>query len=140
MNLLDMLGNQLSVPEIRINASTLQEPAVNVDLILDVGNSHTCGILVEDHADESNGLKQTYELQLRDLGHPTTCITSCLKAGLNLPRPNSASRTFPLKAGATMPLSGRPLPASAVKPAEWRCCVRGGGLNRHFQPAALSVG
>ncbi|WJY17007.1 virulence factor SrfB [Pectobacteriaceae bacterium CE90] len=70
LNLLDILGSQLNMPEIRINASTLQEPAVNVDLILDVGNSHTAGILVEDHADESNGLKQTYELQIRDLSQP----------------------------------------------------------------------
>ncbi|MFP1738079.1 virulence factor SrfB [Lonsdalea quercina] len=70
LNLLDVLGNQLEIPEVQITASTLQEPAVNVDLILDVGNSHTAGILVEDHADESNGLKQTYEMQIRDLSEP----------------------------------------------------------------------
>ncbi|CNL04448.1 virulence factor SrfB [Yersinia frederiksenii] len=70
LNLLELLGSQIGIPEIKINTSTLQEPVVNVDLILDVGNSHTCGILVEDHADESNGLKQTYELQIRDLSEP----------------------------------------------------------------------
>jgi len=70
LNILDMLGMQLSVPEVKIVAGTLQAPAVNVDLILDVGNSHTCGILVEDHADEINGLQQTYELQIRDLEQP----------------------------------------------------------------------
>lgn len=65
LNLLELLGEQLDLSEIHIQAATLQTPAVNVDIILDVGNSHTCGILVEDHPEESNGLKQTYELQLR---------------------------------------------------------------------------
>ena len=51
-------------------AATLQQPAIDVDLVLDVGNSHTCGVLVEDHPEESNGLKQTYELQLRSLSEP----------------------------------------------------------------------
>lgn len=70
LNLLDIMATLLDVPEIRITSGTLKEPAINVDLILDVGNSHTAGILVEDHADESNGLRQTYELQIRDLSQP----------------------------------------------------------------------
>ena len=52
LNILHMLGEQLSVPELKISAATLQEPAIAVDLILDVGNSHTCGIMVEDHVDD----------------------------------------------------------------------------------------
>lgn len=71
LNVLNLIGSQLELNEIKIHTATLQEPVVNVDLILDVGNSHTCGILVEDHPDESNGLKQTYELQLRR-SHPAT--------------------------------------------------------------------
>lgn len=70
LNLLHMLGSQLAVPQIKIIGTTLQQPAVNVDVILDVGNSHTCGVLVEDHPEENHGLKQTYELQLRSLSAP----------------------------------------------------------------------
>lgn len=70
LNLLHMLGHQLAVPQIKIVGATLQQPAVDVDLVLDVGNSHTCGVLVEDHPEENNGLKQTYELQLRSLSAP----------------------------------------------------------------------
>ena len=70
LNILHMLGSQLTVPEIKLSAETLQEPAVSVDLILDVGNSHTCGILVEDHPEEVDGLKNVYELHLRDLSRP----------------------------------------------------------------------
>ncbi|WP_409308774.1 virulence factor SrfB [Pectobacterium sp. B1J-3] len=99
MNLLDMLGNQLSVPEIRINTNTLQEPAVNVDLILDVGNSHTCGILVEDHADESNGLKQTYELQLRDLGEPHYLYNELFESRVEFAQAKFGKQNFSVESG-----------------------------------------
>ncbi len=69
LNLLELLATQLDIPEIDIGGDALQEP-VNVDLILDVGNSHTCGILVEEHPTERNGLKYSYELQIRDLSEP----------------------------------------------------------------------
>ena len=58
LNLLELLGEQLNLSDIHLQAATQQTPAVNVDIILDVGNSHTCGILVEDHPEESNGLKR----------------------------------------------------------------------------------
>ncbi|MCG8156621.1 virulence factor SrfB [Brenneria goodwinii] len=99
MNLLDMLGNQLSVPEIRINAGTLQEPAVNVDLILDVGNSHTCGILVEDHPDESNGLKQTYELQLRDLSEPHYLYNELFESRVEFAQAKFGKQNFSVESG-----------------------------------------
>ncbi|MDD3445821.1 MAG: virulence factor SrfB, partial [Zavarzinia sp.] len=43
---------------------------VAVDLVLDIGNSRTCGILLESHADERMDLNDSYVLELRDLGHP----------------------------------------------------------------------
>lgn len=45
--------------------------AVDVDLILDIGNSRTCGILVESFPDETRvDLNNCYALGLRDLGRP----------------------------------------------------------------------
>ncbi|MCK8349923.1 virulence factor SrfB, partial [Erwinia amylovora] len=52
LNILHFLAHQLSLPELKIIAANLQEPAIAVDLILDVGNSHTCVIMVEDHTDD----------------------------------------------------------------------------------------
>lgn len=43
---------------------------VEVDLVLDIGNSRTCGILMEAHADDRMDLNDSYVLELRDLGHP----------------------------------------------------------------------
>lgn len=99
LNLLELLGNQVGVPEIKINTSTLQEPAVNVDLILDVGNSHTCGILVEDHADESNGLKQTYELQIRDLSEPHHLYNELFESRVEFAQAKFGKQNFSVESG-----------------------------------------
>ncbi|MEQ9720894.1 virulence factor SrfB [Yersinia alsatica] len=99
LNLLELLGSQVGVPEIKINTSTLQEPAVNVDLILDVGNSHTCGILVEDHADESNGLKQTYELQIRDLSEPHHLYNELFESRVEFAQAKFGKQNFSVESG-----------------------------------------
>lgn len=70
LNLLTLLGEQLMVPEVKFVTHTLSTPAIPVDLILDVGNTHTCGVLVEDHGDANDGLRQTAELQVRSLSEP----------------------------------------------------------------------
>jgi hypothetical protein len=72
LNLLHLLGNQLPVPEIKIisNTATDLHKPIQVDMVLDVGNSRTCGILIEDHPQESDGLRKRYELELRDLTQP----------------------------------------------------------------------
>ena len=36
---------------------------IPVDMVLDVGNSRTCGILIEDHPQENDGLSKRYELE-----------------------------------------------------------------------------
>jgi len=72
LNLLHVLGGALPVPQIRVvsNRSSDLHHAIPVDLVLDVGNSRTCGILVEDHPQENDGLSKRYELELRDLTRP----------------------------------------------------------------------
>ncbi|WP_318377739.1 virulence factor SrfB [Enterobacter sp.] len=70
LNLLTLLGEQLTVPEVKIVTHTLSTLAIPVDLILDVGNTHTCGVIIEDHGDANDGLRQTAELQVRSLSEP----------------------------------------------------------------------
>jgi hypothetical protein len=43
---------------------------ISVDLVLDVGNSRTCGILVEENAGEGTSLANSVPLALRDLSRP----------------------------------------------------------------------
>ncbi len=99
LNLLDLLGSQLQLNEIKIHTATLQEPVVNVDLILDVGNSHTCGILVEDHPDESNGLKQTYELQIRDLSEPHQVYNEMFESRVEFAEAHFGKANYSLESG-----------------------------------------
>ncbi|MEQ4694523.1 virulence factor SrfB [Providencia manganoxydans] len=70
LNLLQILGENIKLPEVKLNETKSQEPPIEVDLILDVGNSRTCGILIEDHKNDDKGLTQLYELTLRDLSRP----------------------------------------------------------------------
>lgn len=62
---------KIELPQIKLIDSTGRNKVVTkVDLILDIGNSRTCGILVENQAQASDRLMQNYLLQLRDLTHP----------------------------------------------------------------------
>lgn len=70
LNLLEMLATQLAIPTITLCTAYAQVPAIPVDLVLDVGNSHTCGVLIEDHGRENNGLAQCAELHIRSLSQP----------------------------------------------------------------------
>lgn len=72
LNWLSILGEQAGLPEvvIRSNARGDVRAAIPVDMVLDVGNSRTCGILVEEHPQQGHGLKNRYELALRDLSLP----------------------------------------------------------------------
>ena len=99
LNLLELLGEQLQLSDIYLQAATQQTPAVNVDIILDVGNSHTCGILVEDHPEESNGLKQTYELQLRDLSQPHQVYNELFDSRLEFAQAHFGKANFSLESG-----------------------------------------
>lgn len=45
-------------------------PPVMVDLVLDIGNARTCGILIEEHPGQGVNLSDSYPLALRDLSRP----------------------------------------------------------------------
>ncbi|HCR1907824.1 TPA: virulence factor SrfB [Enterobacter kobei] len=70
LNLLEIIAEQLPALQIQIVSETLSSPAIGVDLILDVGNSHTAGIMIEDHGTANDGLRQCAELQIRSLSEP----------------------------------------------------------------------
>lgn len=72
LNLLALIGEELNIPNFKIIAHNRSDvnQGIAVDLILDVGNSRSCGILVEDHAQEQDSLKKRYELSIRDLSMP----------------------------------------------------------------------
>ena len=64
----------IPVPRVHLMSDLLdsnkQERPIEVDMVLDVGNSRTCGILIENHGPTGDGLKFNYVLQMRDLHDP----------------------------------------------------------------------
>lgn len=72
LNILWLLGARVAPPSIRLlsnRPNDIHQP-IPVDMVLDVGNSRTFGILIEDHPQQGDGLKTRYELELRDLTRP----------------------------------------------------------------------
>ena len=90
LNALSLLEEKFKVPEIKIlsnvssakNASSRQMKPIEVDLVLDIGNSRTCGILIENHPQGSDNLMNRYELVLRDLSRPEQCYTEPFESRL----------------------------------------------------------
>ena len=72
LGFLGILGQFCGMPRLtlRSNGDDKVHTPVNVDLVLDVGNSRTCGILIEEHAQDTNWTHNRYELTLRDLSEP----------------------------------------------------------------------
>ncbi|MDO9428511.1 MAG: virulence factor SrfB [Methylobacterium sp.] len=72
--LLEYLQRAIQPRVMRLTDTVSAIPAikpVTVDLILDIGNSRTCGILIESHPNEDRvDLNNSFVLQLRDLSEP----------------------------------------------------------------------
>lgn len=70
LTLLQVLEDAGVLPTLRLVDPEKYVP-IDVDLIVDVGNSRTCGILVESHPDAgTTDLNNSYVLELRDLSRP----------------------------------------------------------------------
>jgi hypothetical protein len=70
---LELLAAADMLPRVRlldVVSENLGYRPVAVDLVLDIGNARTCGILIEEHPDENQNLADSYPLVLRDLSRP----------------------------------------------------------------------
>ncbi|MEM7721247.1 MAG: virulence factor SrfB [Pseudomonadota bacterium] len=90
---LKVIDKALSIPKLRM-ADTVSDleavTPVEVDLVLDVGNSRTCGILIERLPDESRiDLARSFPLEIRDLSR-----AECLYTGLIESRVEFAEMRF----------------------------------------------
>lgn len=65
----DLLQNAKSIPSVRLIDPDRNEP-IDVDLVLDIGNSRTAGMLLERRSDQGMALANSAILELRDLSDP----------------------------------------------------------------------
>lgn len=74
LTFLHLLDNAIAIPKIGLIdtlSSDVRYQPVEVDLVLDVGNSRTCGILFESPPDQTRvDPNNSFILELRDLGRP----------------------------------------------------------------------
>ena len=86
--LLEYLQRAVRPRTLRLTDTVTAQPAirpVTVDLILDIGNSRTCGILIESHPNEDRvDLNNSFVLQLRDLTEPEQVYTDPFESHVEL--------------------------------------------------------
>lgn len=65
-----------------------RDRAIDVDLVLDIGNSRTCGVLIEKRTAESGGLdlRNAQTLKLRDFTDPTKVYTEPFESDVEFRR------------------------------------------------------
>lgn len=92
---------KLQVPVVKIENSNRGDslPVIPVDLVLDVGNSRTCGILIENLGKDSSRLNSNYILQLRDLSAPERVYNHPFESRIEFAQAVFGKENFAVKSG-----------------------------------------
>ncbi|WP_417513551.1 virulence factor SrfB [Minwuia sp.] len=89
-------------PKVRmIDRVTEPRPTpIDVDLVLDVGNSRTCGMLIETHPDETGtDITQAVKVQLRDLSDPVHVYSDPFESRIEFNRASFGKDDISLTSG-----------------------------------------
>ncbi len=113
MTWLDAARRAMGNVRVKVSDSNRSD-AIDVDLILDIGNSRTTGILVETASNEKTDLNNSYLLELRDLTNPNFIYTDPFQTRVEFLEANFGSEQLSRR-------SGRSSPAFT-----WPSCVRVG--------------
>lgn len=89
--LIDCIAAAIKIPRVRLNDTVSVErnyAPIQVNLVLDVGNSRTCGILIESDPDENDrlDLSKSYALELRDLTQPAQVYPQAFESRIEFAR------------------------------------------------------
>jgi len=69
---IELLGSSEIIPKVKLTDPRRHTDPIDVDLVLDIGNSRTIGMLIEKRPGESISLDNGSVLELRDLSQPAT--------------------------------------------------------------------
>lgn len=83
---------------------------VDVDLVLDIGNSRTTGILVETHTQSATNLNDSYLLQLRDMDEPDRISTEPFETRVEFSEISFGNDALSLRSGRRTPAFAWPSP------------------------------
>ena len=92
---------KLKVPAVKLVSSVIggSKATIPVDLVLDVGNSRTCGILIEKLDAGSSRLNSNYILQLRDLSSPERVYNDPFESRVEFAQAVFGKENFAVKSG-----------------------------------------
>jgi hypothetical protein len=97
-----LLGELDLAPKARVidRVSSPRPTPIDVDLVLDVGNSRTCGMLIETHPDETGAdIAQAVKVQLRDLSDPLQTYSDPFESRIEFNRASFGKDDISLSSG-----------------------------------------
>lgn len=97
--LLDSTEQMPRVKLLDVVSENLGYRPVSVDLVLDIGNARTCGILIEEHPDVGQNLTDSYKLELRDLSRPEIVHDDPFESRIEFSRASFGRDSVARKAG-----------------------------------------
>lgn len=100
--LLDLLHALDILPKLKIvDRTTEPRPVpVDVDMVIDLGNSRTCGLLIESEPDQLGAdITKAVKLQLRDLGQPERVYADPFESRLEFARASFGRDHLSLRSG-----------------------------------------
>jgi hypothetical protein len=99
LELLDSLDQFPRVKVLDVVSGYLPYDPVDVDLVLDIGNTRTCGILIEEHPGEGLNLADSYELSLRELSRPELTHVDPFASRAEFARPSFGPEAISRRSG-----------------------------------------
>ena len=100
--LLELLDRLERIPRVKVMdvvSSQLPYVPIDVDLVLDIGNTRTCGILIEEHPGEGLNLADSYELALRELSRPELTHADPFASRVEFARPSFGPEAISRRSG-----------------------------------------
>lgn len=100
--LLSLFDATEAMPRVRVIDTVSPELGyrpVAVDLVLDIGNARSCGILIEEHPDDQHSLNDSYRLVLRDLSRPELVHTLPFESRVEFNRASFGRDTIAKRSG-----------------------------------------
>ncbi|MBC7953174.1 MAG: virulence factor SrfB [Rhodospirillaceae bacterium] len=98
LTFLEVLHQVAGIPTVRI-IDPAQYTPIDVDLILDIGNSRTCGILIETRPQASTNLNDSYVLKVRDLSQPERVYTDPFETRIEFAEAEFGNARLSLRSG-----------------------------------------
>ena len=101
---LELLEEAVDLPNLKLRHSKYSEPsceAIDVDLILDIGNSRTCGLLLELPTGRNLELENVTQLTLRDLSNPENEYNGLFESRVEFANQNFGEDDYSRRSGKT---------------------------------------